>query len=153
MGSYTALPDLTTGDLVTEAWIDGIRNNADYLLNPNLQTTDTNSFVSITTSTFTNLAGASAVITAYGGPILAMFSCNVTGEVSVQFDLLVDGVSQSTNTGLLRYSLGTIDGVGFTRLVTGQASGAHTLSVQWRTQGTNATAQVTGIRNFAAVEI
>jgi len=153
MASYTALPDLTTGDLVTEAWIDGIRNNADYLLNPNFQTTDSNTFVSITTSSFVNLAGASAVVTGHGGPLLVMFSCNVTGFAGCQFDLSVDGASQSQGTGLIQKVLGNIDGAGFTRIVTGLASGAHTLSTQWRARGTNATAQVTGIANFAAIEV
>lgn len=154
MGSFTALPDLTTGDLVTEAWIDGVRSNLDYLLNPNNQATDTNSLLSTTGTVFADIAGASAVVTAHGGPLLATFT--VYGASGVNgapiFDLVADGVSQTSNSGVVQGGV-NVAGVSYTRLVTGLASGVHTLKAQWKVVGSTHTGAMTGTRHFAAIEL
>jgi hypothetical protein len=156
MGSYTALPDLTTGDLVTEAWIDGARNNADYLLNPNHAASPQFGFLTTTATTFTTVAGSSGVITAHGGPLLATF--NVMGASGAggqaQFDLTVDGASVSTNSGVYSTLAGQASqGVALPFLVTGLASGAHTLAMMYRAGTPGGTAALTGFRHFAVIEL
>lgn len=140
--AWTSMTNLSTGDLVSEADMDAIRGNIEYLLDPNKQiikhdngadyTTTSTSFVDVDA---TNL---SLTITTNGGPVLvsAAFTWGAnTGNITVYFDLDVDGASYTSSKGVhFEYypaSTGSHLG-GFSVLVDGLTAGSHTFKLQWK---------------------
>lgn len=146
MATWTTMNNLSTGDLVTEADMDAIRGNIEYLLNPNEQrqqhtagsnyTTTSTSFVDVDA---TNLA---CTITTNGGPVLVIFTGTITNATVlkvVNLDIDVDGTRESgVSEGLLAVQEPVADYLMngcFSTLVTGLDAGSHTFKLQWSVDG------------------
>ncbi len=146
MPTWTAMRDLATDDLVTEADMDAIRGNIEYLLDPNRQRIlrDNGSYYATTSTAFvdvdaTNLA---ATLDTHGGPVLALVSgsaWNASAGSAVYLDLAVDGARVGASfAGLLlvtSIAAGEEHNASFALLVTGLAAGSHTFKLQWKVNG------------------
>lgn len=142
--TWTAMTDLSAGDLVTEAHMDAIRGNIEYLLAPNHErqqrtgagdyTTTSTTFVDIDA---TNLA---CTITTYGGPVLVVVTGSAYHSAAngyCNFDIDVDGNREGGVVRGLHSVQDTVGGalvpVAFPHLVTGLSAGSHTFKLQWCT--------------------
>ena len=105
MPDWTLMNDLTTGDLVTEADMDALRGNLEYLLDPNHERIrrDTSNYTTTSTS-FVDVDATNLVITleTHGGPVLV----SLTGAISmagtgaiVYLDVEVDGTREGSTSG------------------------------------------------------
>ena len=145
MPTWSTMTDLSTDDLVTEADMDALRGNIEYLLDPNKQrilrdngsdyTTTSTSFVDVDA---TNLA---ATITTNGGPVLVIVNSVVWNSGGyTDFDVTVDGarIGGSFAWGLLRTTNGgSFETFCIAALVPGLSAGSHTFKLQWKvTAGT-----------------
>lgn len=141
MPSWTTMNDLATGDLVTEADMDAIRGNIEYLLDPNKArvlrnnsgnyTTTSTAFVDVDA---TNLA---VTLTTNGGPVLVIASGaarNTSSSDATCFDAAVDGtrIGADFDQGLVRVTGTNYGSMAFAALVTGLSAGSHTFKLQWR---------------------
>jgi hypothetical protein len=168
MPDWTLMNDLTTGDLVTEADMDALRGNLEYLLDPNHQAIrrDAGNYTT-TSTTFVDVDATNLTITleTHGGPVwvglTGMASINGVGAISY-FDVEMDGVrlgsTSPTGAGLVNFttpSSGTQLNVSFSLLVTGLAAGTHTLKLQWRVSSITVTlyAIATNPMHFSAIEL
>lgn len=168
MPDWTLMNDLTTGDLVTEADMDALRGNLEYLLDPNHQLIRRDAGTYSTTSTSfvdvdpTNLA---LTLETHGGPVLVSLtgagSMNSIGALTY-FDVEVDGVragsSSASGAGLIAYTspaASTQQNVSFSFLVTGLAAGTHTFKLQWRVSSTTTYlyANTNNPAHFSAIEV
>jgi len=157
MAVWTAMDDLTAGDLVKEADMDAIRGNIEYLHEPNTATIahDNSADYSTTSVSYVDVdaTNVTLALTTYGGPILIMatFSAaNTTLAWGFQFD--VGGVAVGTQTAL--------SGDSDTNLVTlvayyKPAAGAQTIKLQYKADGTNALViRCSGeLINMSAIEV
>ena len=141
MPSWTTMNDLSTGDLVTEADMDAIRGNIEYLLDPNPQRLlrDNGGNYSTTSTAFVDVDGTNlaATITTHGGPVLVLASGVYYGSASIviSLDIAVDGtrLGSSFAEGLYRKAVSTgADAFTLAALVTGLSAGAHTFKLQWK---------------------
>lgn len=141
MPSWTTMNDLTTGDLVTEADMDALRGNIEYLLSPNTAQVLRDSGDLTTTSTaFVDAAGLSLALVTHGGPVLVIFSGTIrsSGGVTIYLDLDVNGTRQGGTKGLVYDYLptsGSRTNAAFALLLTGLAAGTHTIALQWCVSG------------------
>lgn len=144
MPTWTTMNNLSTGDLVTEADMDALRGNIEYLLDPNRQrllrnnggaySTTSTAFVDVDA---TNLA---ATITTNGGPVLVMVSAvGYVGNTGayLALDVAVDGTRlAAAHTGGLispKFDVALSEkALAFAVLATGLAGGTHTFKLQWR---------------------
>jgi hypothetical protein len=152
MPDWTAMNDLSTGDLVTEADMDAIRGNIEYLLDPNHARTrrDTASYTT-TSTTFVDVDATNLAISleTHGGPVLVSVAgaASMTGVGALTyFDLEVDGVRQGSasgsGAGLVAFTSPAAShqhNISLAHLVTGLAAGTHTFKLQWRVSATTAT--------------
>jgi len=168
MPDWTTMNDLSTGDLVTEADMDAIRGNIEYLLDPNHQRIRRDAGNYTTTSTsFVDVDAANLRISleTHGGPVLVCLtgaaSMNGVGAL-MYFDVEVDGVREgsplATGAGLLALSSissGTQVNIGFAHLVTGLAAGTHVLKLQWHVSSITATLHAASNNplHFSAIEL
>jgi len=144
MAAWTEVAYLNTDDVVTNAWVDMVASNLEYLLSPNAgdvlfdntadYTTTSTSFVDVDA---TNLKHT---ITTNEGPVLVTFACSASGSAaeSVGFDFDVDGtrVGAAFTFGIARFIAQTnVRIVGFSKLITGLSAGSHTFKLQWRVSG------------------
>ncbi len=139
--AWSTMRDIDTGELVTEADMDAIRGNIEYLLDPPVErhlaaSTPGTTSTSWVDADATNLK---ATLTTSGGPVLVIVSGSTsqTGAASSNFfDVAVDGTRVSGHTDGLtqKYSTG-ICNMSFEVLVTGLAAGSHTFKLQWRVSG------------------
>jgi len=148
MATWTAMDNLSAGDLVTEADMDAIRGNIEYLLTPNSDINErTTSNYTTTSSTFADVDGTNLelTITTYGGPVLVFLIGNYTHSsngVYTAFDIDVDGTREGGTEGLLRptyASSTTIANVSFVHVIAGLSAGSHTFTLQWKTDSGTAT--------------
>lgn len=168
MPDWSLMNDLTTGDLVTEADMDALRGNLEYLLDPNHQRIRRDASDYVTTSTsFVDVDPTNLVITleTHGGPVLVSLSGVVTNGGSgaiTYFDVAVDGTREgtpgATGTGLFAISSptsGAYTSINAGHLVTGLAAGTHTFKFQWRVSGNTATLHAASDRplHFSAIEL
>lgn len=142
MPSWTTMNDLSTGSLVTEADMDAIRENIEYLLDPNKQQVQRNNSGSYsTTSTVfvdVDATNVKSTVTTNGGPVLVMVTLNAShaGLVNISFDIDVDGTrwGASFTDGICEvYGNSVLRVVNFAILVTGLGAASHTFKLQWKT--------------------
>lgn len=129
-----------------------IRDNLNYLLTPNAaRRVSAAGNYTTTSTTYVSLGTAWALaLNTYGGHVLIGAIGRVTAGASVNayvgFDVdgAVSAVAQTVTNGMINATL----------LVTGLASGAHTLTLKWRSQsGDNIYMDVTNVPlNFWATE-
>lgn len=169
MATWTAMDNLATGDLVTEADMDAIRGNIEYLLDPNADAILYNNTADYTTTSATmvdvDATNLSITITTNGGPVLVTFSGAAQHNLarSTGFDVAVDGTAQgatftyginmvTTNANTLNLYMP----VSFAILITGLSAASHTFKLQWNTGGATAKlasqAAYIGV-NFNAIEL
>ena len=146
MPTWTTMNDLSTGDLVTEADMDAIRGNIEYLLNPNEDNTAylKGSNISATNNTWQDVdaTNLSLTITTYGGPVLIYFSgmAYVAASNIVYFDIDINGTRYANTTkGIAKcfqtYAIG--EHVAFAVIDNSLAAGSHTITLQWCGSTTN----------------
>lgn len=146
--AYTTMRDLDTNTLVLASDMDAIRENIEYLLNPNggyykatggNYTTTSTSFVDVDATNF-NFS-----ITTYGGDLWV--GCNVivtNGSLTyTAVDVLLDGtlIGNGANYGLGRVALAGATyhlPISFAIPIPVSA-GAHTVKLQWSTTGGTST--------------
>lgn len=138
--TWTTLPDLNDGDVLTGDHMDQIRGNIEYLLNPNSGLVKHNKGSSYyTTSTgFVDVdsENLSIALTTNGGPVLVLFvgTAYISGA-TLLFDIAVDGTRFASDNAYGLARLTTPSGntpVSFAVLVDGLSAGTHTLKLQWR---------------------
>ena len=143
---FTAMTNLAAGVLVTEADMDALRGNITYLLTPGAVYTARGA-VTTTSTDYTDIAGLSAVHTAYGGITTIHFVGDFTtagnGEALTMVQLMSDATVLANATKNIRYNYTYRDGITLS-WSTAMASGAHTIKVQWSTIATNTAALITG---------
>jgi len=168
MPDWTLMNDLTTGDLVTEADMDALRGNLEYLLDPNHQRIrrDSGNY-STTSTTFVDVDSTNLSITleTHGGPVLVSLvgAASMSGaSVVTYFDLTVDGVRQGsasgTGDGLLAFgspASSVRHNVSFGYLITGLPAGTYTFKLQWRVSSSTVYlfAGTDNPANFSAIEL
>ena len=168
MPDWTLMNDLSTGDLVTEADMDALRGNLEYLLDPNQQRIRRDAGDYTTTSTvFVDVDATNLTLTleTHGGPVLVFLTgrSSMSGVGSLTyFDVAVDGVRAGTpsagDAGLTAFTSPATNAqhnVSFSFLVTGLAAGEHTFKLQWRVSSTTATlyANSNSPIHFTAIEL
>ena len=150
MPDWTLMNDLSTGDLVTEADMDALRGNLEYLLDPNHQRIrrDDAGDYATTSTVFVDVDATHLTLTleTHGGPVLVFLTgtASMSGVGSLTyFDVAVDGVRAGTpsasGAGLTTFTspaASTQHNVSFSFLVTGLAAGVHTFKLQWRVGST-----------------
>lgn len=148
MPSWTMMNNLAAGDLVTEADMDAIRGNIEYLLVPNSfrNIASTGTYTTTSTSWTVVNAGFSNSITTYGGPLLVyargVFSVSAN---SVMIGISVDGtVYPDPTLGGIRTYNTNADYRGLVTItdLISLAAGAHTVALVWK-QVTSGTATIT----------
>jgi len=137
MTTYTALKNLAAGDVLTEAWVDGVLTNFSHLHAQNSVYTARGE-VTTTTTTYADVAGLSAVHTAYGGLATMYLALNAgasgSGQIHLFHTLNVDGttVVETETRWISNYNnSGTVVIPYHTAL----ASGVHTIKTQWKMSG------------------
>lgn len=151
MPTWTTMNDLATDDLVTEADMDAIRGNIEYLLDPNKAVVLRNNggVYSTTSTSFVDVDGTNVkvTLTTNGGPVLILASGAYNGSTGaiLGFDIDVDGarVGNGYTYGLLyvyadsnEYRLMSLP-----VLVTGLSAGSHTFKLQWKVNTATANLQ------------
>ncbi len=144
MPDWTTMRSLATGDLVTEADMEALRGNIEYLLDPShqriLRTAASSYLTTSTTFVDVDSTNLSLSLTTHGGPVLVIFSGCVYGSVTsvrAYLDVAIDGTRHAgTPLGLLQFGgLGTAPADGrpaaFSLLVNGLEAGTHTFVLQW----------------------
>ncbi len=140
MPVWTTMNDLATGDLVTEADMDAIRGNIEYLLDPSKARVlrDNSGNYTTTSTAFVDVdaANLAVTLTTNGGPVLVSASGvarNTSSSDATCFDVAVDGtrVGDGFGQGLVRVTGTTYANMSFAVLVTGLAAGSHTFKLQW----------------------
>lgn len=143
---YTAMRNLAAGDLVAEADMDALRTNLDYVHLPNAVYTARGA-VTTTSTDYADIAGMSAIHTAYGGITTINFIGDFTtagnGSATTYLAMLVDSTTVATDAMLLLYNYTHRLGSTIT-WATAMASGAHTIKMQWKTIANNTAAMVSG---------
>lgn len=153
--AWATLTNLSTNDLVTEAHMDAIRGNIEYLLDPNKVTTEYNggSGYSTTSTSFVDVDGTNVkvTLTTNGGPVLVIFSGSAYssgGTYATYFDIDVDGTRLgNANTGGLQEQQGAASVTfAFTvvAIIDGLTAGSHTFKLKWKTTGTSVMYSQTG---------
>jgi hypothetical protein len=170
MPTWTTMTVLETGDLVTEADLDAMRGNIEYLLDPSKQSIlrFNGTSYSTTSSAFVDIdaTNLSISLTTYGGPVLVTFTGNVyagtTGQ-RILVDFTVDGTRYANSSyGLVQiYNPGTsttnTQPVTFAVLLTGLSAGSHTFKMQWAIAGGSTAYLITNTAfcpvQFSAIEL
>lgn len=164
MAEWQTMNNLSVGDLVTEADMDALRGNIEYLLDPNKQralytggnfTTSSTSFVDV------DATNISATLDTNGGPVLIVVSGSGSHSVAggtFYLDVTVDGARQGGTKGLWFADVGAANGnvgVGFSLLVTGLSAAEHVFKLQWRVDAGSATlvANSNAPVQFSAIEL
>ena len=125
---FTAMNNLAAGDLVTEADMDALRGNIDYLNSPNVVYAGVGALTT-TSTTSADIAGLSAVHTAYGGVSLICATMHhdrqTVNSGNANYGLYVDSTMVRKVTGILdnEYLVFVY--------ATAMASGAHIIKTQW----------------------
>jgi hypothetical protein len=142
--TWNAMNILETGDLVTEADMDTLRGNLEYLLDPNKQhiLLKTGGIYGTTSTSFVDIdaANLSLSLETHGGPVLVNFLGSFYsggGNQRIFIDMTVDGTRYAgANYGLAQVFNAGLAVTGtrptsFAILVTGLAAGTHTFTLQW----------------------
>ena len=169
MPTWTTMTDLATGDLVTEADMDAIRGNIEYLLDPNNDSDVRSAAYSTTSTTFVDIdaGNLSLTVVTNGGSLLVVFSVSAYSSVGPDrfyFDIDVDGTRIGAAGGGVGYIVQGNNNTGFqfassvtlVALVTGLSAASHTVKPQWRVTTGGVTANITaseGQANLFAIEI
>jgi len=138
---YTGMKNLAAGDLVTEADMDALRQNLDYLHLPNAVYTGRGG-ISTTSTNYVDIAGLSAVHTAYGGMTNAFLSVSVVTALmpGIYIAIDIDGTTVAV-AGYLTIDIGR--GMAVTLVhATALASGVHTIKAQWKASAAGVTAGI-----------
>jgi hypothetical protein len=168
MPTWTTMNDLETGDLVTEADMDALRGNLEYLLDPNKQRIlrDNTAAYSTTSTSFVDVDATNLAITltTHGGPVLVLFGGvhyhSGGGGAEIHYDVAVDGtrLASSFSGGLVydQFADTRPKHAALAVLLTDLSAGSHTFKLQWKTNSSTAylysqTAQ-TPVQ-FAAIEL
>lgn len=149
MPGWTTMNNLTTGDLVTEADMDAIRSNIEYLHAANHDLVEHVEGTSYTTTSTTfvdvDAADLAQTLTTTGGNVLVLCTLVVshpTAGARVEFDLEVDGARQGQDFGLAYVygsAITTQQPVALALVADGLSAAAHTFKLQWRVSGGTAT--------------
>ena len=130
---------LTSSDLNTH-----LRDNLEILKDPpsNNYTLNQGSDYQTTITSFTNVDGTnlSLTITTQGGDVMVHFHGVVgNGTGTVFLDFTIDGVRHGGDDGIIRSVGNGVQGISFTRLITGLAAGSHTFTLQWKVNASTGT--------------
>lgn len=141
---FTTVTYLDAGDYITNAWVDMVAANLEYLLAPNYDESiyDNTSDYTETDTSFVDVdaTNVSVTLTTYGGHV----AVNVIGSVyltnsannAVYLDLDVDGSRIGDSTyGLLKigsYYSSEITNCSFSKFVYGLSAASHTIKLQWK---------------------
>jgi hypothetical protein len=141
MATWTTMTDLSAGDLVTEADMDAIRGNIEYLLNPNNNGVVRASGYNTTSTSFVDVdaTNVKATILTNGGPVLVWVSASFSHSANFgvcNLDIAVDGSRQGSTGGLLASKLNSLNAepaITIAILATGLSAASHTFKLQWKT--------------------
>lgn len=167
MPAWTTMNDLATGDLVTEADMDAIRGNIEYLLDPNQERIlrDNGGYYQTTSTSFVDVDAThlAATLVTHGGPVLVIVSASGTHSAAggrLALDIAVDGTRLGGNYGLAEGAAPAANyrvNLSFAVLVTGLSAGSHTFKLQWLTSAATASLQADPTNNtplqLSAIEL
>lgn len=110
---YNTIPTVVTGELVTATYLNGLKNNLDFLRTGNVVQVNASSSEFTTTSTsFVDIPGLSASITTSGGPITVFALLQMSsGGAAALLGVNLNGVDSNfftTNGGASQHSGGAI---------------------------------------------
>ena len=143
--SWTTPRTWSDNELVTAALINAhVRDNEDYLLNPNdiyVKNTSSTDFTTTSASYVAVDATLSVALTTYGGGVIigTTFNCDASaGTITFAFD--VDGTQHLEFNPVVNPTPGTPDSRGRNVMVVRLpdsvvAAGAHTVSLKWKVSG------------------
>jgi len=160
--AWETMQDLTTGDIVTEADMDAIRGNIEYLLEPNSDADDSVADFTTTSTSFVDVGAAyTRTVTSFGGPLLILFTVSVDYDSATytKFEVDIDGSPYSGNgvDGIAGSRTDSSNNDTVTILIRAEVdAGAHTIKLQWRSQpaGTSAIkGSENGVGNSMVIEI
>jgi hypothetical protein len=141
MAVWTAMDDLSTGELVTEADMDAIRGNIEYLLDPNSDSVayDNSADYTTTSATYVDVDATNVTmsVTTSGGPLLLIASFVATNGLvttpGFQFDVGSVAVKPVTATiGASQFMYVTL-----VALHKPASAGAKTIKLQYKADGAN----------------
>jgi len=134
--AWTTLDDLTTGDLVTEAQMDAIRENINYNRSPLVEETLNIANFSTTSTSYVDVTGVTDTITTTGTAlrIIVLCSLDVASGASAggYLNLDIDGTAVTADAdGLVQMSLTSGErACALVFVKTGLTAGAHTVKLQ-----------------------
>jgi len=142
MASWTAMTDLSTGDLFSEADYDAIKGNIEYNLTPNQdQVKDTNGPYASASTTWVDVhaTNVALAVTTNGGHLRIEFSVQwshsaVGGHCTI--GILVDGVEQGGSDGVYdaeANAIGRLYEAQVCHTVIAPSGTAHTIKLQMKT--------------------
>jgi len=145
--AWSAMNELTAGDLVTEADMDAIRGNIEYLLTPNSEVIKRDNSGNYTTSSTSwvdvDATNLKITLTTNGGHVLVTFTAAVLNDTTIQdvyLDLDVDATRFSTADNGLAVAVDSValeQTLAFAVLVEGLAAGSHDFKIVWKVQANN----------------
>lgn len=151
--AWAAMSNKATGDLVTEADMDAIRGNIEYLLDPSKGRVVVASGTYSTTSTSFVAVNAAVSITleTHGGPVFISASGVVSVDTTphlVKIGINIDGtVYPSSTLGGYAASQANTDFLGQWHItdIVPLAAGSHTIQLVWNIDAGTATMTMTAI--------
>ena len=136
MAVFETMRDLAAGDVVLEADMDAIRNNIEYLLDPNHWVMTPTPNKSTTSTSWVSLQ--SFDIDTHGGPILIGQSgtaSNTSASYGSYYNIYLNGAYIGGNEGLTGAYATDIQDVSYVYLKTNLAAGTQTVQWVWRVSG------------------
>lgn len=149
--AWQTMGNLALGDLVTEADMDAIRGNIEYLLAPNYdQKVMTSGTITTTSTTYAELSAqyAKGTVVTNGGHVEVGFTANMNMNAStsngIEFDLSVDSVQLGTviATFTPQALAGWRVNPAFSVFLPGLSAGTHTIALLWRLIAAAGTANI-----------
>lgn len=124
-------------DLVTHTQLNKVRNNLNYLKDPDVLYVGRASGSGDYTTTGTSFADLGApfsyTATFKAGKALFLFVGNASNSPVVVFDLLIDGTSVSGGNGVARSALAAANPILVARVLDLSAA-SHTIKLQWKVE-------------------
>lgn len=140
MASWTAMDNLSAGDVVTEADMDAIRGNIEYLKDPNRALTeyDNSADYTTTSATYVNVDATNVTlsVTSNGGPVLVWAMVTIASNSSPSsfgFQITVGGNACATYDGdkVATNAVGQVVLWGYYQ----PTAGAQTVNLQYKSDG------------------
>lgn len=146
--NFTSPATYTVAETMTAAKMNLIRDNIEYLHTPNGSQVDLTANYTTTSATFVDFSPSiSITLTTTGAPLYIGFDANfdisvgTAGNTPIHVQLVIDGVAVGdASNGIAKIMLDDFDHenrISFVRRRTGVSAGAHTVKLQWRSNGGN----------------